>query len=58
MTGLNSSSKVIIVADASRFERVKDRKRTSIIGILLDIVFDIAELLGLWQSIKNIGIAY
>ena len=30
--------------------------RASVIDTLLDLVFNIAELLGLWQSIKNIGI--
>ena len=57
MTGLNSSSGVIIVADAGRFERVEDRKRAGVIGALLTGL-DIAEPLGLWRSIKNIKIAY
>ena len=35
LTGLNSFSKVIIVTDASKFERVKDKKYASIINILL-----------------------
>ena len=35
LTGLNSSSKVIIVTDTGRFKGVKDRKYTSIIGVLL-----------------------
>ena len=35
MTGLDSSGGVIIVADASRFKRVEDRKYASIIGALL-----------------------
>jgi hypothetical protein len=48
LIGLNFSGKVIIVINASRFKRVKDRKYTSIIGILLDVVFNITEPLGLW----------
>ena len=35
LAGLNSSGKVIIVADASRFKGVKDRKRAGVIGALL-----------------------
>ena len=35
LTGLNSSGKVIIVTDTSKFERVKDGKRAGVIGILL-----------------------
>ena len=35
LTGLNSSGGVIIVTDASRFERVEDRKRAGVIGTLL-----------------------
>ena len=42
--GLNSSSKVIIVIDASKFEGVEDRKRAGVIGALLDVVFDIVDL--------------
>ena len=42
--GLNSSNKVIIVADASRFKGVENRKRTSVIGVLLDVVFNMADL--------------
>ena len=42
--GLNSSNKIIIVADASRFEGVEDRKYISVISILLDIVFNITDL--------------
>ena len=44
LAGLNSFSKVIIVADASKFKGVKNRKRASVIGALLDVVFDIANL--------------
>ena len=47
LTGLNSSSEVIIVVNTGRFERVEDRKCTGVIGALLDIVFNIAELLEL-----------
>ena len=47
MTGLNSSSGVIIVTDTGRFKRVEDRKCASIIGTLLNVVFDIVKLLGL-----------
>ena len=57
LTGLNSSSKVIIVTNTGRFERVEDRKRAGIIGTLLTGL-NIAEPLGLWRSIKNIKIAY
>ena len=46
LVGLNSSSKVIIIADTSRFKGVEDRKRTSIIGALLDVVFNVADLQG------------
>ena len=56
LIGLNSSNRVIIVADANRFERVEDRKRASVIGALLTGL-DMAEPLGSWRSIKNVGIA-
>ena len=35
LTGLDSSSKVIIVTDTGRFERIKDGKRAGVIGALL-----------------------
>ena len=35
MTGLDSFSGVIIVIDASRFERVEDRKRAGVVNTLL-----------------------
>ena len=35
LAGLDSSNGVIIVADASRFKGVEDRKRAGIIGVLL-----------------------
>jgi hypothetical protein len=57
LTGLNSFSRVIIVINTSRFERVKDRKRTSVISTLLTGL-NMIEPLGLWQSIKNVKIAY
>ena len=57
MAGLNFSGGVIIVADAGRFEGVEDRKRAGVVGALLDVVFDVAEPLGLWQSVENVGIA-
>ena len=44
LVGLNSSSRVIIVADAGKFERVENKKYTSIIGVLLDMVFNTADL--------------
>ena len=44
MAGLTSSSKVIIVANTSRFKGVENRKYTSIIGTLLDVVFNMADL--------------
>ena len=46
LAGLNSSGGVIIVADAGRFERVEDRKCTGVVGALLDVVFDVADLQG------------
>ena len=46
MAGLNFSSRVIIVTDTSRFEGVEDRKHISIIGVLLNVVFDVADLQG------------
>ena len=46
LAGLNSFSRVIIVANASRFKGVENRKRASVISILLNIVFDIADLQG------------
>ena len=42
--GLNSFGGVIIVTDTSKFKRVEDRKYTSIISTLLDIVFNVADL--------------
>ena len=44
LAGLNSSSKVIIVANAGKFKGVEIKKRASIIGALLDMVFDVADL--------------
>ena len=44
LIGLNSSSGVIIIADAGKFKGVENRKRTSVIGVLLDVVFNIADL--------------
>ena len=44
LAGLNSSSRVIIIADTGKFKGVKNRKRASVIGILLNIVFDVADL--------------
>jgi len=35
LTGLNSSGGVIIIIDASRFERAENRERVSVIGALL-----------------------
>ena len=46
LASLNSFSGVIIVTDTSRFEGVEDRKCTSIIGVLLNVVFNIADLQG------------
>ena len=46
LAGLNSSSGVIIVTNTNRFEGVKNRKRAGVIGVLLDIVFNIADLQG------------
>ena len=44
LAGLNSSSGVIIITDASRFKRVEDRKCTGIIDALLNMVFNIVNL--------------
>ena len=44
LADLNSSNRVIIVVNTGRFKRVKNRKRTGVIGTLLDIVFDMADL--------------
>ena len=44
LAGLNSSSGVIIIIDTSKFKGVENRKRASIIDILLNIVFNIADL--------------
>ena len=44
LTGLNSSGGVIIVADAGRFKGVEDRKHAGVVGVLLDVVFDVADL--------------
>ena len=46
LAGLNSSSKVIIVTDAGRFKGVENRKHAGVIGTLLDIVFNVADLQG------------
>ena len=57
LAGLNSSSKVIIITDASRFKRVEDRKRTSVISVLLDVVFNIADLQNsrrYWNCIRQL----
>ena len=42
--GLNSSSGVIIVTNAGKFKGVENRKYTGIIGTLLDVVFNMADL--------------
>ena len=44
LAGLNSFSGVIIIANAGKFEGVENRKYASVIGTLLDVVFDIADL--------------
>jgi hypothetical protein len=46
LAGLNSFSGVIIVANAGKFKGVENKKRAGVVGILLDIVFDIADLQG------------
>ena len=46
LAGLDSSSGVIIVANAGRFEGVEDRKCAGVIGALLDVVFDVVDLQG------------
>ena len=44
MAGLNFFSGVIIIANAGKFEGVENRKRASVISMLLDVVFNIADL--------------
>ena len=44
LAGLNFSSGVIIVANANKFKGVENRKRTSVVGMLLNIIFDVADL--------------
>ena len=44
LAGLNSSSGVIIIINTGKFKGVKDRKYTGVIGILLNVVFNIADL--------------
>ena len=44
LAGLNSFSGVIIVVNASKFKGVENRKYVSVIGALLNIVFNIADL--------------
>jgi hypothetical protein len=46
LAGLDSSGGVIIVANAGRFEGVENRKRAGVVGALLDVVFDVADLQG------------
>ena len=46
MAGLNSFSKVIIITNAGRFKGVKNKKYTSVIDTLLDIVFNVVDLQG------------
>ena len=46
LAGLNSSSGVIIIADTSRFKGVENRKRASVIGTLLNVVFNVIDLQG------------
>ena len=35
----------------------KGGERAGVIDALLDVIFDVAELLGSWQSVENVGIA-
>ena len=42
--GLNSFSGVIIITNANKFKGVENRKHTSIIGTLLNIIFNMADL--------------
>ena len=44
LAGFNSSSGVIIIIDTNKFKGVENRKRASVIGVLLDIIFNIADL--------------
>ena len=42
--GLDFSNGVIIIANTNRFKGVENRKRVGVVGMLLDIVFNIADL--------------
>ena len=53
LAGLNSSSGVIIIADASKFEGVENRKRASVVGALLDMVFNMADLQRRQQTVSG-----
>ena len=44
LTGLNSFGGVIIIANIGKFKGVENKKRASVIGVLLDIVFNMADL--------------
>ena len=46
LAGLNSSSGVIIVTDAGKFKGIENKKYASVVGTLLDVVFNIADLQG------------
>ena len=50
-----STWQICKVADGVRI--VCSGERAGVIGALLDVVFDVAEPLGLWQSVENVGIA-
>ena len=44
LAGLNFFSGVIIIINTNKFKGVENKEHTSVIGILLDIVFNIADL--------------
>jgi hypothetical protein len=37
--------------------RWQEGERAGVMGALLEVVFDVAEPLGSWQSVENVGIA-
>ena len=44
LVGLNSFSGVIIITNTNKFKGVENRKYTSVINALLDVVFNVADL--------------
>ena len=44
MAGLDFFSGVIIIANTNKFKGVENRKRAGVIGVLLNIIFNIVDL--------------